>query len=268
LHSRYLAEPFEPLATGRVLIFYDQRGRGRSDPLPDSLQLSATQDIADLEAVRSFFHLERFAVIGHGWGAALAALYAMGHADRVSRMLLVSPMFPRGDYYWDLTMRPGDGRDTSGLDGLMAARVAGLDTSDPARFCARYWGAYLSPAPVRDPGVLQRLSASMCDAPPDALRRVELVSRRVSGSLGGWDWRPALAAVQAPVLVVQAPGAVTWLAGAREWVAHLADARLVVLGSVPQFPWLYAKRQFVDVARRFLDGAWPAGARVAGDTLP
>jgi hypothetical protein len=121
---------------------------------------------------------------------------------------------------------------------------------------------------VRDDAVLRRLSATMCDSPPDALRRVELVSRRVNASLGGWDWRPALAAVQAPVLVVQAPGAVTWLAGAREWVANLADAKLVVMGSVPQFPWLYSERRFADVARRFLDGAWPAGARVAGDTLP
>jgi proline iminopeptidase len=257
LHSAYLLEPLRPLAPRRTLIFYDQRGRGRSDPPPDSLGYSAAQDVADLESVRRFFHLERFTVIGHGWGAGLAALYAVDHPDRVSRLLLISPMFPRGDYLWDLTMHHADGRDTSALEGLMAARVAGLDTSDPVRFCRQYWGAMVSPTPIKDRSVVRRLSGTICDAPASALRRVELINRRINGSLGGWDWHGRLAAIHAPVLVVQARGAETWLASAREWVASLPDARLAVIGSIPQFPWLDGGSRFITTAGRFLDGAWP-----------
>jgi len=257
LHSAYLLEALRPLAPRRTLIFYDQRGRGRSDPPADSLGYSATQDATDLESVRRFFHLEQFAVVGHGWGAGLAALYAMDHPDRVSRLLLISPMFPRGDYLWDLTMRHADGRDTSGLDGLMAARQSGLDTRDPVAFCRQYWGALLSPTPVKDRSVLRQMSSTVCDAPAAALRRVELINRRVNASLGGWDWHERLATIHAPVLVVQARGSETWLAAAREWVASLPDARLISLGNVPQFSWLGVGSRFVTTAGRFLDGRWP-----------
>ncbi len=260
LHSRYLDQPFAALATDHVIIAYDQRGRGRSDFPSDSLVLSAGTDVSDLDAVRSFFHLNRLTLIGHGWGAGLGALYAIRYPDRVARLLLVSPMFPRADYLWYLTFQRAAGDDTTGLDGLMAARQAGLDRLAPRGFCRRYWGALLSPTVVRDRGVLRRLSSSICDAPVAALERVELVNRRVAGSLGAWDWTAQLANVRVPVLVIQgaAPHAgerdegSTWLAAARAWVASLHDGHLLLVGTVPQFPWLDAGPRFVEAVRQFL----------------
>jgi len=260
LPGRYLDAPLAALAADHVIIAYDQRGRGRSDFSADSLVLSAATDVRDLDAVRTFFHLDRLTLIGHGWGAGLGALYAMQYPDRVSRLLLVSPMFPRADYLWYLTFQRAAGTDTSGLEGLMFARQAGLDRTAPRVFCRRYWGALLSPTVVRDREVLRRLSASVCDAPAASLERVELINRRVSGSLGAWNWTPQLAKVRAPVLVIQGaePHAGehdegwTWLAAAREWVASLPNARLLLVGTAPQFPWLDADVRFAEAVRQFL----------------
>jgi len=261
LHSRYLEEAFAALATDHVVIVYDQRGRGRSDFPADSLRLSAATDIADLEAVRAFFHMDRLTLIGHGWGAGLGALYAIQHPERVSRLLLVSPMVPRAQYLWNLTFQRAAGTDTTGLNGLSAARLAGQDRSEPRGFCRRYWGALLSPTVVRDRAVIRRLSAPMCDAPAAALERIELINRRVLGSLGAWDWAAQLGSLHVPVLVIQGeePHADerdegwTWVAAAQDWVAHLPNARLVFVGTVPQFPWLEARRPFIVAVRQFLD---------------
>lgn len=259
-HSRYLDDAFAALATDHVIITYDQRGRGRSDFPADTLALSAETDVADLDAVRAFFQLDRVTLVGHGWGAGLSALYAMHHPEHVARLLLVSPMFPRADYLFNLTFQRAAGADTTGLDGLMAARIAGEDRASPRGFCRRYWGALLSPAVVRDRSVIRRLSRPMCDAPPAALERIELVNRRITGSLGAWNWETQLRSVRVPALVIQGdePNALerdegfTWIAAARDWAASLPDARLELIGTVPQFPWLDAEPRFTNTVRRFL----------------
>jgi proline iminopeptidase len=55
------------LADAFRLIYYDQRGRGKSTwnvpPAPVSLQ----SEMDDLERVREYFQLEQVAVLGHSW---------------------------------------------------------------------------------------------------------------------------------------------------------------------------------------------------------
>ena len=83
-----------PLADGRAIVFYDQRGSGLSGIVTDAALLTAEHHVRDLEAVRARFRLRRMAVIAQSWGAVVAALYAKAHPDRVARLLLLSPMAP------------------------------------------------------------------------------------------------------------------------------------------------------------------------------
>jgi len=69
------------------VIRWDQRGCGRSERRgPYAL----ARTVADLDAVRQHFGLDRVAVLGHSWGAQLALRYALDHPDRVSRLVYVS----------------------------------------------------------------------------------------------------------------------------------------------------------------------------------
>ena len=81
---------FEPLAKGRRVIYYDQRGQGRSELLSDGKKLGYEQHVADLEAFRVHFKLERMSLIGNSWGGLLISLYAVAHPDRIERMILDS----------------------------------------------------------------------------------------------------------------------------------------------------------------------------------
>ena len=60
--------------------------------MADAAALDAERFADDLEAVRKHFGLERVTLVGHSWGAGVAALYAMRYPDRVSRIVLVGPM--------------------------------------------------------------------------------------------------------------------------------------------------------------------------------
>jgi len=88
-HHDYLLPQYDRLAEGRTLLYYDQRGGGRS-PVPRDVAVGWREHVADLEALRDHWQLERLILLGYSWGGLLAVLYALEHPDRVARLALVS----------------------------------------------------------------------------------------------------------------------------------------------------------------------------------
>ncbi len=266
LHSRYLHAAFDGLAQGRVFIYYDQRGRGRSDPGADPTTLTAAQDVADLDTLRRFFGLARMKLAAHHWGAALAVLYAKRYPERVSRLLLVSPSFPSADLLFLAATEPNDRAATA---AFLAATAAGRDTADPRGFCARFWGFMFVPIEVTEPPLVRRLRDEMCDAPRSALRAGPRVNVIIPNSLRGLTLRDTIVAVGVPALVLQGAGDSASTKGARQWALWLPDARVMMLPPPGLFPWLGDATPFRDASRTFLEGGWPVAAeRVAPLTSP
>ena len=80
------------------MYVYDQLGSGASSRLDDPSGYSLGRDIADLEAIRRQLGAEDLILIGHSYGAHLAAGYAATHPGRVRSMALISPEpLDRGD---------------------------------------------------------------------------------------------------------------------------------------------------------------------------
>jgi proline iminopeptidase len=97
----------ELAASGFRCVLYDQRGRGGSiaDAL-DKAHINLAASVADLEALRAHLGLERMTLLGHSWGAMLAAAYIAAHPERVDRLVLVGP----GPLWWDLKFLEGYGQ--------------------------------------------------------------------------------------------------------------------------------------------------------------
>src|SRR5689334_22858504 len=91
---------FAPLTEQHVVIFYDQRGAGRSTLPRDTTILSAATQISDLDAVRRRFKLDRVVLVAHSYGPLLPATYAIAHPDHVRGMIFFGPVPPRrGDFF-------------------------------------------------------------------------------------------------------------------------------------------------------------------------
>jgi proline iminopeptidase len=89
-HHDYLLPGFDALATSRTLVYYDQRGGGRS-PVEREVAVGWREQVADLEALRKLWGREALTISGYSWGALLAMLFATTHPDRVTQLALVSP---------------------------------------------------------------------------------------------------------------------------------------------------------------------------------
>src|SRR5215204_1866071 len=75
----YLLPEMDRLADSFCLIYYDQRGRGRSAEGVAPEDVSIDSEIEDLDSVRRHFGLDSVTVLGHSWGGLVAMEYATRH---------------------------------------------------------------------------------------------------------------------------------------------------------------------------------------------
>ena len=82
------------LAADYFVIAPDQRGFGASDK-PEGVENYRTDRILeDLIALADALALDRFTLVGHDWGGAVAWLAALRHPDRIKRLVIVHAPHP------------------------------------------------------------------------------------------------------------------------------------------------------------------------------
>jgi len=89
-HTVYKVRAGEVLGHFAQVVYLDQRGHGRSDRTPlEELTLERWAD--DVREFCDALEIEKPVVMGHGFGAMVAATYASRHPDHPSRLVLVNP---------------------------------------------------------------------------------------------------------------------------------------------------------------------------------
>jgi proline iminopeptidase len=252
-----LARDFDELAREFTLVFFDQRGGGRSTPLLGADSLRWQDHVADIEALRVHLGIGRMHLFGMSWGSALAVLYAHAHPDRVRRLVLL-PMRARHDP--EVPAAPGplaatpDSAQQRRLQLLLAEWPR---AADPVTVCEEYWRLQL-PFFFARPERAAHFRASLCEEPPETLRHSWAVSTARMRSLGEFDLRPTLAAIEAPVLVVK--GTITTMphAWTEEWARALPNARMHWVSDAGLLPWIEQPDGFFPAVRQFLRGDGPA----------
>lgn len=252
-HHDYLLPGFDALARGRELIYYDQRGGGRS-PVPRDVPVGWTEQVADLDALRERWGLGRVTLAGYSWGALLALLYAVDHPRRVERLALVSPA-PA----WRAARESYEARFAQrNLDPLFQEerrrlRESGLRERDPAAFQQRIFELSVAPY-FHDPERARELTP---------FRVTGRTQQEVWASLGDYDLRPRLPALRSiPSLILHGEQDPIPLATARA-TAELIGAELHPLQRCGHVPYVEAFGEFVEAMDGFLPALTGAGGRSA-----
>src|SRR3546814_15756185 len=77
------------MSARRQIIFYDQRGTGKSPPGTRPTDLTVDATVRDLEALRRKLKLNRIDLLGHSWGGLVSMAYALRYPQHVRNLVLV-----------------------------------------------------------------------------------------------------------------------------------------------------------------------------------
>jgi len=88
----YLLPEFKRLAKDHLVIFYDQRGCGKSMKAWSSKENLLDLYLTDIEAIQDHFGFKKVSILGHSWGGFLAMHYALCHPERIDRLILSNSM--------------------------------------------------------------------------------------------------------------------------------------------------------------------------------
>jgi proline iminopeptidase len=82
------------VSKGRQVVFYDQRGTGKSVRVKVGASQKVDAQVADLEAVRAKFTFQKFSLVGDSYGGFLAMAYAAAHPEHIEKLILSDSAAP------------------------------------------------------------------------------------------------------------------------------------------------------------------------------
>jgi proline iminopeptidase len=237
----------DPLGDVARLLLVDERGTGRSEPsAPQTWTLE--RQAADIEAMASALGLERYAVLGHSYGALIALQHAIDFAGR-PEATIVSSGFPDARFLAHVereleTFEPVELREQVQRSW---AREAHARTQEDV---AALWSEQLPFhfADPRDPRI-DELLAAMGDARygPDVLRAA------ATGDYGAIAVEDRLGEVTHPVLVLAGRRDRTCSVEAAQAIADgIPDSRLVVFEHSGHMTFVEENEAYVAAVRAFL----------------
>ena len=82
------------LSHNRQIVFYDQRGTGKSKQVKPDASWGMDAQVADMEAVRAKFGFQKFDLVGDSYGGLLAMAYAAAHPEHIEKLILSDSAAP------------------------------------------------------------------------------------------------------------------------------------------------------------------------------
>lgn len=235
-------EPFKPTleraAEFASVVFYDQRGCGKSPQPREGSRWSVASHLADLESLRAALGFENMTLLGHSWGAYLALAYALEHEKRLGKLVLVSPAPPYAEPEESIR------------------RWHGFLTKKMRREIEEITKSALPP----DEKANRRLQVTLplyfhnLVALEEFRRRGISVSGREIDRFAAEAWlddlRPQLKRLRLPVAIITgAHDRRIPVEVAREIESILYDAHLVVLEDSGHFPFLEQPKKFIEILK-------------------
>jgi proline iminopeptidase len=233
-----------PLSVKRQLIFFDQRGRGKSQTPPGARSARIEHDAGDVAPIREALGIERWNVFGHSWGGGIAMLATAQDQDAVNRLVVVDAVGATSD--WLSRLHSG------AIDRLSGEKREALEQLDPENLKvadiaahAEYTSA-LYPAWFADREFGAIFSSPRADSPTGAA-----VASRLRRE--GYDWTSVIRTIRVPTLVVHGEDDLLDVSVAREIHELIPGSELSLIPHAGHLPFWEAPEDFFGRVESFLD---------------
>jgi proline iminopeptidase len=245
LHFGYdvLWPALAPLSENRQLIFFDQRGRGKSQQPPGARTARIEHDAGDAAAIRTALGIEQWNLLGHSWGGGIAMLSTSEDSEAVNRLVLVDAVGPTSDWLSRLHSMAIDRLSGNKRDTLERLDPAALHRDDIETHAA--YASALYPAWFADREFGAIFSSPKANSPTGAAVAARL--RRE-----GYDWTDRISSIETRTLIVHGDDDLLDVSVAEEIHRLIRNSELVVIEHAGHMPFWEAPEQFFGALEIFL----------------
>jgi proline iminopeptidase len=239
-HNYFLPD-MDRLSDSYRLVYYDQRGRGKSADRVQPDDVTLDSEIADLDKVRQYVQLNSIAVLGHSWGAVLALEYVIRHPDRVSHLILMNPA-PASAADFAQLRKERAAKLGADLDRMRAiAATDSFKEGDPDTVAALY-RIHFKPALARSEDLDKVIGSLRASFTKQGILKARKIEDRLTEetwlSPKGYDLLPKLATLRVPALVIYGDHDFIPADSASHIARAIPGARLVTLKDCGHFSYL------------------------------
>jgi proline iminopeptidase len=263
--------PAQPWRAGKLLpyrvIYYHQRGCGLSSRPIHSFSgsnmyenmrqanrtLGLPAQVGDIERIRRILGVDRLIVIGHSFGAELAALWAAEFPEHVRALVCVAPA--------DLAVLPRKAGDEGDLFELIRRRLPAGMKQEYEQYLADYFNFRRAFArnEAESSAFYGRLAKFWGAAgAPRGTSAVDAAGYEPLGiyvSMGAHhDYRAAFGAIQAPVLVIHGSADLQPESVSQRFAARFTHHQFVSIAGGSHFVADEQPEVFAGVVNKFLGG--------------
>jgi proline iminopeptidase len=249
MDHNYLLPGMKGLAQTHRVIFYDQRGVGRTEGVVDSTTVSFDRFLTDIDAIGDSLRLGRFVLLGHSFGGLVAMRYAARHPERLRALVIMNTSEPGQRYA--AQSRPIMRRKQTPEDSAEFRRIVQSDAfkqRDSSAVNAMLRTFFR--ASFADPSL-----ASQLDIHEDQRTSHNMmpVATLVMGPLGpNFDLWPEVATIRVPTLIVHGAEDLVPLEMPRELAQKIPGAQLVVIERAGHFPYVEKPAETFAAINQFL----------------
>ncbi len=258
LDHTYLLPDMDHLSTSFRLIYYDQRGRGKSAAEIVPTEVTVQSDIEDLERLRRHFGLNSVALLGHSWGGLLALEYAVRFPNRVSHLILMNTApasQPDYDLFQQELLKRRTAADVERLKRLSAD--ATYQEGDPSTVAA-YDRMHFRVALRRPEHLDQVMENLRSSSTQEGILKGRAIANRLMGETWltrGYDLLPRLKRLIIKALVLHGDSDFIPLACATHIAQAITGAHLIVLRDCGHFAYLERPNEVREAVGDFMRSA-------------
>ena len=250
-HSYFLPQMKE-LAKNYRLIFYDQRGMGKTSADFDVKRMTMDDLVEDLDGIRQAFGLEKMNLMGHSWGGLVSMFYAIKYPGRL-RSLILSNSTPASSALRDRSFGMM-AQKTSRDDSLAESQIAQTDSfkkRDPSAM-AKYF-RLLFRGSFRDKRFADSLTLEFDSTYASKSAMVQQLYNDTR--IQTYDIHRRLNAVTCPTLIIAGADDAAAPEANEQIHESIRGSQYVILPDCGHFPFIEAGEKFFPLVRNFLKTA-------------
>jgi proline iminopeptidase len=236
-----------------TLIYYDQRGTGKSSKTnPEHYIVEA--NVQDLEDLRKNLSLGTISILGFGWGACIALLYALTFPSNVNKLILVAEFSSASDLA-EILQGLKDNAPKHDRDILEKYEKRGLYSEGekyPEEYLSAIQPAYAPYTIVTlVPNYLMRVFGELNWDVYKAMWGKES-EFKITGTLRSYDVHNRLKEITVPVLMIYGANDLVPIEFAKRDAAQIRNSKLVVIEDAKHYCFIDQPKEFEKVVRDFL----------------